>query len=170
MIKRPKPTDTEDDIIEMQRSFLAEQSKNAAFQPAAKLVKVEARKRKTRFLWLIKSQIVASIQAHSIYPAAKKLSRFAQARAEKLTNTGAHERPADRPIAPPNIIIGQIVERNDSDAMPIEHSAGEPARANAVGFPKPKRIYRNVSHFATENMFTPRNRPNNRILFHFSQR
>lgn len=44
MIKRPKPTDTEDDILEMQKSFLAEQAKNAEFTPAAKLVKVEARK------------------------------------------------------------------------------------------------------------------------------
>lgn len=44
MIKRPKPTDTQDDILEMQKSFLAEQAKNAEFQPAAQLVKVEARK------------------------------------------------------------------------------------------------------------------------------
>lgn len=44
MIKRPKPTDTEDDILEMQKSFLAEQAKNTAFQPAAQLVKVEPRK------------------------------------------------------------------------------------------------------------------------------
>lgn len=41
MIKRPKPTDTEDDIIEMQRNFLAEHTKNSTFQPAAKLVKIE---------------------------------------------------------------------------------------------------------------------------------
>lgn len=44
MIKRPKPTDTEDDILKMQQSFLAEQAKNANFSPAAKLVKIEARK------------------------------------------------------------------------------------------------------------------------------
>lgn len=61
MIKRPKPTDTEDDLIEMQRSFLAEQSKNAAFQPAAKLVKVEARKPKTVFVTSLSVTIVAFI-------------------------------------------------------------------------------------------------------------
>lgn len=41
MIKRPKNTDTEDDILQMQKDFLAEKSKNANFEPAAKLVKIE---------------------------------------------------------------------------------------------------------------------------------
>lgn len=41
MIKRPKPTDTEEDILQMQNEFLKDQTKSAAFQPAAKLVKVE---------------------------------------------------------------------------------------------------------------------------------
>lgn len=46
MIKRPKATDTEDDILKMQSDFLAEQSKNGTFSPAAKLVKVEQRNNK----------------------------------------------------------------------------------------------------------------------------
>lgn len=41
MIKRPKPTDTEQEILAMQNEFLSEQSKNASFQPAAKLVKFD---------------------------------------------------------------------------------------------------------------------------------
>lgn len=41
MIKRPKPTDTEDDILQMQNEFLKKQSQTADFQPAAKLVQVE---------------------------------------------------------------------------------------------------------------------------------
>lgn len=41
MIKRPKPTDTEDDILQMQNDFLKKQSQTADFQPAAKLVQVE---------------------------------------------------------------------------------------------------------------------------------
>lgn len=41
MIKRPKPTDTEDDILKMQNEFLGEKKKKSNFQPAAKLVKVE---------------------------------------------------------------------------------------------------------------------------------
>lgn len=41
MIKRPKLTDTEDDILQMQNEFLAEQTKSSDFHPAAKLVKVE---------------------------------------------------------------------------------------------------------------------------------
>lgn len=41
MIKRPKPTDTEADILQMQNEFLKDQTTNAQFQPAAKLVKIE---------------------------------------------------------------------------------------------------------------------------------
>lgn len=41
MIKRPKADDTETDILQMQNEFLAEKEKNLAFQPAAKLVKIE---------------------------------------------------------------------------------------------------------------------------------
>lgn len=42
MIKRPKNSDTEDDILRMQNEFLAEKQKNKDFKPAAKLVKVES--------------------------------------------------------------------------------------------------------------------------------
>lgn len=41
MIKRPKPTDTEQEILAMQNDFLSEKAKNANFQPAAKLVKFD---------------------------------------------------------------------------------------------------------------------------------
>lgn len=41
MIKRPKATDTEDDILQMQNEFLSDKKKSTSFQPAAKLVKVE---------------------------------------------------------------------------------------------------------------------------------
>lgn len=44
MIKRPKPTDTEDDILQMQNDFHREKTKSASFQPAAKLVKIEPSK------------------------------------------------------------------------------------------------------------------------------
>lgn len=44
MIKRPKATDTEDDILQMQKDFHNEQKKSTAFQPAAKLVKIEPSK------------------------------------------------------------------------------------------------------------------------------
>lgn len=43
MIKRPKPTDTEKEILEMQKQYLLEKH-SAEFQPAAKLVKVDKRK------------------------------------------------------------------------------------------------------------------------------
>lgn len=51
MIKRPKASDTEDDIIKMQNEFLAEKAKSDTFAPAAKLVKVEQRKRISFFMF-----------------------------------------------------------------------------------------------------------------------
>lgn len=44
MIKRPKNTDTEKDIFQMQKEFLMEKKKDSNFQPAAKVVKLSKRK------------------------------------------------------------------------------------------------------------------------------
>lgn len=43
MIKRPKGTDTEQDIFQMQKEFLMEKKKGSNFQPAAKVVKLSKR-------------------------------------------------------------------------------------------------------------------------------
>lgn len=39
MIKRPKNTDSEQDLLEMQMQFMKEKEKNAKFQPAAQVVR-----------------------------------------------------------------------------------------------------------------------------------
>ncbi|XP_075159496.1 RNA polymerase II-associated protein 1 [Haematobia irritans] len=41
MIKRPKPGETEEDILRMQQEFLSQKAKNPKMQPAATMVKVE---------------------------------------------------------------------------------------------------------------------------------
>lgn len=41
MIKRPKNTDSEQDLLQMQMDYMKEKEKNANFQPAATVVKVE---------------------------------------------------------------------------------------------------------------------------------
>lgn len=43
MIKRPKPGETEEDILRMQREFLEQKAKNPKMQPAAQIVKIEKR-------------------------------------------------------------------------------------------------------------------------------
>lgn len=43
MLKRPKPSDTEQDVLDMVKEYEAEKTKNTGFQPAAKLVKVNKR-------------------------------------------------------------------------------------------------------------------------------
>lgn len=39
MIKRPKNTDSEQDLLQMQMEFMKEKDKNKGFQPAASVVK-----------------------------------------------------------------------------------------------------------------------------------
>lgn len=43
MIKRPKPGETEEDVLRMQQDFLSERAKNPKMQPAAQIVKIEKR-------------------------------------------------------------------------------------------------------------------------------
>lgn len=43
MIKRPKPGETEEDILRMQEEFLAQKAKNPQLQPAAQIVKIDKR-------------------------------------------------------------------------------------------------------------------------------
>lgn len=38
MFNRPKPGDQEDDVLKMQKAFLAEKQKNPNIQPAAKVI------------------------------------------------------------------------------------------------------------------------------------
>lgn len=42
-MRRPKPEETEEDILRMQQEFLAEKEKNPKLQPAAQIVKIEKR-------------------------------------------------------------------------------------------------------------------------------
>lgn len=43
MMNRPKPGETEEDILRMQQQFMAEKAKNPKVQPAAQIVKIEKR-------------------------------------------------------------------------------------------------------------------------------
>lgn len=40
IFKRPNPSDSEADLLKFQNLFLAEQSKNTNFQPAAKVIRL----------------------------------------------------------------------------------------------------------------------------------
>lgn len=49
-MNRPKPGETEEDILRMQEKFLLERAKNPNAQPAAQIVKIEKRE----FFYMIK--------------------------------------------------------------------------------------------------------------------
>lgn len=73
---------------------------------------------------------------------AKKVSRFAQERANKLKSLESQLK-SSTPTLSSNIIIGPIVERNDMDGIVVE-STSKSAEVNEGGFPKPQRINQNV--------------------------
>ncbi|KAM7358732.1 RNA polymerase II-associated protein 1 [Cochliomyia hominivorax] len=52
MMNRPKPNETEEDILRMQQQFLAEKAKNPKIQPAAQIVKIEKQPKKSLFAQL----------------------------------------------------------------------------------------------------------------------
>ncbi|XP_055384358.1 RNA polymerase II-associated protein 1 [Condylostylus longicornis] len=83
-MERPKRTDTEDDVLEMQNKFLSLKSKGTAFKPAAQVVKMGKE---------------------------KKQSIFSQKR-KKSEHTDDNKAYNYEPV-PKNISLGEVVEKND---------------------------------------------------------
>uniref|UniRef100_A0A1Q3FUP8 Putative rna polymerase ii-associated protein 1 n=1 Tax=Culex tarsalis TaxID=7177 RepID=A0A1Q3FUP8_CULTA len=93
MIKRPSSKDSENDILQMQQDFYAEANKDAAFQPAAKVVRMK--------------------QPEQSYPPVRQ-SEFARRR--KL-----QKEKKEAEAVPEHTIIGEIVEkRYDGGKVPME--------------------------------------------------
>lgn len=61
MIKRPKNTDSEQDLLKMQMEFMKEKEKNKNFQPAASVVKMQ------KIGMLISLSVISKIVFISIY-------------------------------------------------------------------------------------------------------
>lgn len=167
MIKRPKPGDTEQEILQMQNEFLSEKSKNREFQPAAKLVKVTKCKLVSFVLFYTKFIVPFS---------AKGLSHFAQRRAQLRQELDEKKRIADEsnriandierehnekpePQSLPSIkfILGNIVERKRNAE---NETISQEIQENPCGFPHPHRIDQNVGIVLWGNFLTFNNLPN----------
>lgn len=79
---------------------------------------------------------------------AKKLSKFAQERAIKVTTPTVQPESTGSSSISKNIIIGAIVERIESDAMNVDTSEEKREAKWEAGFPKPTRIDQNVPPLA----------------------
>lgn len=145
MIKRPKPTDTEDDVLQMQNEFLKKQSQTADFQPAAKLVPVESGiSKEPNTSGLNWSKVISYFFCDS----AKKVSKFAQERAKK-SKVSDGENVTSNTNSLQNIIIGNIVERTEGESSKLILDESM-STDDSKGFPKPKRIDQKVFHVTFE--------------------
>ncbi|XP_055910771.1 RNA polymerase II-associated protein 1 [Eupeodes corollae] len=130
MNKRPSRKDTEDDILEMQRAFLAEKAKNTAFQPAASIVKPEKAPKKSIFAKSREKQQNPSEHRATTASSANNVKNIV-----KTDDAKVNVDELDRKTTPSsNLILGDIVEK--TFASPKETSATE---AND-SFPKVERV------------------------------
>ncbi|XP_059621137.1 RNA polymerase II-associated protein 1 [Phlebotomus argentipes] len=88
MLKRPKPSDSEKDILQFQNEYLSEKRQNASFQPSAKCVRVG------------ESSSTSS-------DSGKKQSLFARSR-----NKETQDKSAESDNKPNAFVLGDIVERH----------------------------------------------------------
>ncbi|XP_055540548.1 RNA polymerase II-associated protein 1 [Wyeomyia smithii] len=141
MIKRPSSKDSENDILQMQQEFLAESNRNASFQPAAKVVRLQRD--------VEENNPVTEEQA-------QRKSEFARRR--NLKKTGQTN---SKETIPQNTIIGEIVEKQ-YDHSTLTKNVVEAEVEGAFPKPVPLKIHagvpaRNKSLFA--QMFNRKEEP-----------
>ncbi|XP_038115651.1 RNA polymerase II-associated protein 1 [Culex quinquefasciatus] len=103
MIKRPSSKDSENDILQMQQDFYAESNRDAAFQPAAKVVRMK--------------QPEGAEKAAPV-----RQSEFARRRKlQKETGAAGVKTVEKKEEVPEHTIIGEIVEkRYDGGVVPMD--------------------------------------------------
>lgn len=103
MIKRPSSKDSENDILQMQQDFYAESNRDAAFQPAAKVVRMK--------------QPEGAEKAAPV-----RQSEFARRRKlQKETGAAGVKTVEKKEEVPEHTIIGEIVEkRYDGGVIPMD--------------------------------------------------
>lgn len=125
MIKRPKNTDSEQDLLKMQLEYMKEKERDANFQPAAKVIKMGPPGIRI-------SSRNYEIHCISKFPTEKKQSEFAKRRGLTTTSEGRGIKSAS---TSDNVILGEIVER--SEQMEIDVPVAKPM---IEAFPKVDKV------------------------------
>lgn len=148
MMNRPKPSETEEDILLLQQKFLSEKAKNPKIQPAAQIVKIEKREQflKNHFIKISKIDFLTE----------PKKSLFAQLRQQKqqsVPETVSNEESEKNKIiydeihhkivgnqnenkTVTDIVMGDIVENNVQQPKPYMTTEVK----DATAFPKIQKI------------------------------
>ncbi|XP_055842449.1 RNA polymerase II-associated protein 1 [Episyrphus balteatus] len=125
MNKRPSRNDSEDDILEMQRAFLAEKAKNSAFQPAASIVKPEKAPKKSIFAKSREKSQLSNAQTKETPSASNTV---------KSIHNPVEVKKEEKNEALTNLILGDIVEKTTNSPKDT------PFVETVTSFPKVERI------------------------------
>uniref|UniRef100_A0A182PGT8 RNA polymerase II-associated protein 1 n=1 Tax=Anopheles epiroticus TaxID=199890 RepID=A0A182PGT8_9DIPT len=118
MIKRPSKKDSENEILRMQQEFYAEQNRDANFQPAAKVVRVQ------------RDDGEKPVGSDSYGSGNARQSEFAKRRAQRLLAQAAtestvasmatEETPDEEPRSTETFVMGEVVERKPEKKFAVD--------------------------------------------------
>ncbi|XP_023294123.2 RNA polymerase II-associated protein 1 [Lucilia cuprina] len=129
MMNRPKPGETEEDILRMQQKFLSEKAKNPKIQPAAQIVKIEKQPKKSLF-----AQLREQKQSPAPTPVKNEESANEKLIYDEIHHKIVGDQNENQTIT--DIIMGDIVENKVQQPKP--YMANEVKEAAA--FPKIHKI------------------------------
>uniref|UniRef100_A0A182LTT9 RNA polymerase II-associated protein 1 N-terminal domain-containing protein n=1 Tax=Anopheles culicifacies TaxID=139723 RepID=A0A182LTT9_9DIPT len=105
MIKRPSKKDSENEILRMQQEFYAEQNRDANFQPAAKVVRMQRDGEKPVSTGKVRQSEFAKRRAERLQASAVS--------AKPVESMCTEDEPEERTEEPPTelLVMGEVIER-----------------------------------------------------------
>ncbi|XP_013115843.2 RNA polymerase II-associated protein 1 isoform X1 [Stomoxys calcitrans] len=132
MIKRPKPGETEEDILRMQQEFLSQKAKNPKLQPAATMVKINRPPKQSLFA-KSRQQNQASVEPPQDARINDNSKRIYQEIHEKIVGDGADD-SSSKTLT--DIVMGDIVEKT-VERPKVQSNVGQ---VENTAFPKIQKI------------------------------
>ncbi|XP_061386272.1 RNA polymerase II-associated protein 1 [Musca vetustissima] len=149
MIKRPKPGETEEDILRMQEEFLAQKAKNPQLQPAAQIVKIDKPPKQSLFA---KARQQTQIKPHPQSNDSTDVSvPLASQNTAKIILQEIHQKivgdSADTETSKTitDIVMGDIVEKSFESPKIVNYSN----EVETAAFPKIQKI--SLGNFASNS-------------------
>ncbi|XP_065360117.1 RNA polymerase II-associated protein 1 [Calliphora vicina] len=133
MMNRPKPSETEEDILLLQQKFLSEKAKNPKIQPAAQIVKIEKQPKKSLFAQLRQQKQQSVPETVNKEESEKNKIIYDEIHHKIVGDQNENKSVTD-------IIMGDIVENNVQQPKPFMATEVR----NATAFPKIQKINLNA--------------------------
>ncbi|XP_011296625.2 RNA polymerase II-associated protein 1 [Musca domestica] len=136
MIKRPKPGETEEDILRMQEEFLAQKAKNPQLQPAAQIVKIDKPPKQSLFAKARQQAQTKPPADNALQPAptTELNSNLILEEIHKKIVGDVADSEASKTIT--DIVMGDIVEKSFDAPKVVNYSP----EVETAAFPKIQKI------------------------------